>query len=867
MGNSLVKRLMYAAVIIILSLLAYSIGCARAKKGSASAGGKSPPKPPPKVCSVRQARYYADWLRALVKAERLRAWQDESLGARQASWLLSKAQYALREAKLDSDPKALRDPKKRRLLENYYLLLLRSAHQSRQGVVQIAEEKGSRLRAYISPIDNGIQTYSISIPGGYDPAVSWPLIVSMHGHGWFRPFQGHPAPGYVGAFCLSPQGRGSTDYKDLGEEDVLSAIAEIKRDYNIDANRVYLSGGSMGGTGAFHLGVHYADQFAGIFPTVGNADNLAWSLRWGWNRPFPGRFHSLRHWLQEGHTARAFAQNLFNLPTYILAGAGDSIVPPEHSRFMVRELRERGYRVEYREYPGYGHGGFPGSATGDGLAWTCGWTREPFPPKITWKAAQLKHGKAYWLRMEQFAKPLAFATIDAEADAQNHLNINTSNLLAFSFQRPRALFSPDKDIELSIDGQMLRIANGYDLDPEHWLCLRRDPTHGWQEQVKVSMPTLSKKRGCEGPINEAILAPFILVVGTQSANPAMNEAWQREADSFASEWQRRNGAPCLSIKDSDCDATIMQERNLILFGGSGDNAISNQLAPFFPLADITTPLRAQNVDLDGEDIGFMLIYPNVSYAPKRSVVMLSAQSPAAAYQCWGRFGNWFNWGVFDSKKYFDYAVYDARSASPESMLLIGWFGSDWQVESGTYFTGVKELRELMEPQGFPLYSELSQVHGTSLALHDLLPSSIDQMRGAIGLGRSFWGDKLAAEKSLGLRAPATLVYDLQGQFRSFSSGIALLNSRESGISQSRKKDEVVRFTVYGDDVKLAEKSVRWSEKTATLQADISGVKQLKLEAKPAGGPAWLHMGSAWLKPSVSHTPYEAPRKKRGKTAE
>jgi len=856
MRNPFVKRLSYIAGIIIFALIAYGIGSARAQKARNAGDNKQPPPKAPRVCSVRQARRYADWLRALSRAERCRAWQDRSAGARQAAWIMSKAQYALEQAKVDSDPKALLDPKKRQLLEDYYLLLLRAAHQSRQGVSAIAEEKGSRLRAYISPIDHSIQTYSVSIPGAYDPAVAWPLIVSMHGHGWFRPFQGHPAPSYSGAFCLSPQGRGSTDYKDLGEDDVLSAIEEIKRDYNIDPDRVYLTGGSMGGTGALHLGVHYADQFAGIFPIVGNADNLAWSLRWSWNRPFPGRFHSLRHWLQEGHTARAFAQNLFNLPTYILSGSGDTIVPPEHSRFMTRELRARGYRVEYREYPGNGHGGFPGSATGEGLAWTCSWTREPFPRTVTWKAAQLKHGKAYWLRMEQFARPVEFATIDAKVDAQNHLTINTSNLLALSCQRPTTLFSHGKDITLSIDGQTLRIAN--DLAPDHWLTLRRDPTHGWQEQIKVSMPTLSKKRGCEGPIHEAVLAPFVLVVGTQSPYPAMNDAWQREANSFANEWKRRNGAPCLSIKDTDCSAEIMQSRNLILFGGTSDNAISNQLGPFFPLADITTPLRAQNIDLDRDDIGFMLIYPNVSYAPHRSVVMLSAQSPQAAFQCWGRFGNWFNWGVFDSKKYFDYAIYDARSASPETMLLVGWFGSDWQVESGSWFTGVNDLRELMAPQLFPQWQDASLVHDTTLALVDLMPKRIDQMRGAIGLGRSFWGDKLQTDKSIGLRAPATIEYDLQGRFQKFSSGITLLNPRESGISQSRKKDEAVRFTVYGDGKKLAEKSVRWSDLNVMLEADIIGVKQLKLEASPAGGPAWLHMGSAWLKPSVSRALAGAP---------
>jgi pimeloyl-ACP methyl ester carboxylesterase len=800
-------------------------------------------------CSRRQAQQYVLMLQQSAEQERLRQWMDESLASQQASWLLAKAEFALERAKRIGKGNLQHEEAALFLLEDTWRLLLQASAQSRLGCPEMLEEKGARLRAYLSDIDQTFQTYSISIPAAYDPIVRWPLIVSMHGHGWYAPFQGHPAPSYRGAFCLSPQGRGATDYKDLGEIDVLEAIAEVKKSFNIDSDRVYLTGSSMGGTGSFNLAVHYADQFAGIFPIVGNADNLAWTARWGWNRNFPGRNTELRHWLQEGHSARAFAKNLFNLPSYILAGAGDVVVPPEHSRNMTAELRGLGYPVEYREFPGVGHGGFPGDAVNSGLSWTCSWVRNPFPRKISWRAALLKHGRAYWLRMEQFAEPLRFGEIEAEITAENRISIKTDNLLSFSLQRPDALFNPKKPLFLEIDGERV-IMSLWPGDGEIWHTLRRDPIHGWDWENNLPVPEMSKKSSFEGPIQEVLLSPFLLVVGTQSSDPAMNAAWLREANTFAHEWRRRNNASCLVVKDVDCTMQMLSERNLILLGGPTDNKISNFFTDMLPLHEIFMPLRGKNLDLEASDIGYQLLYPAGHLAPGRLLVLLGANSPEGAWQQWGRFGNWFNWGVYDSKKYYDYAIFDARSASPETMLLTGWFGTDWSLANGKVYYGDEKLRADNAAQRFPSFAKIEDASGEmSLMLVDLLPSRIDQMRGAFGSGRSFNGEN-TGENDLGLRAPAKLEYRIGGAFAKFETSVSLHNPFETELCNIRQNGEKVRFTVYGDGKKLAERTVDWKSPTAEIEADITGVSRLRLETAPAGGPSWLHAGALWKSPCL-----------------
>ena len=67
----------------------------------------------------------------------------------------------------------------------------------------------------------------------------------------------------------------------------------------------------------------------------------------------------------------------------------------------------------------------------------------------------------------------------------------------------------------------------------------------------------------------------------------------------------------------------------------------------------------------------------------------------------------------------------------------------------------------------------------------------------------------------------------------------------------REKGEKIRFAVYGDGVKLAEKTVDWRNTNEELKVNVANVKVLKLEAVPSGGPSWLHSGCAWLEPTLT----------------
>jgi len=793
-------------------------------------------------------------LERLAERERFRAWSTPGPAARQAVWNLAKARFILvRTNPLHPNTAptlALRDRLRRDLQR-----LLRAEAQSRTGFPHMVEEEGSRLRAYFSEIDCTLQPYSVSVPGAYDPAVRWPLIVSLHGHGWWRPFQGHPAPRYGGAFCVSPHGRGATDYMDLGELEVLRAVEEVRRDFSIDPDRIYIHGSSMGGTGSFHLGVHYADRFAGIAPIAGNADFRTWTSRWGWNHPFPGRHGKLRDWLQEAHTARAFAGNLLNLPTYVIHGGGDTVVPPEHARTTVAQMRELGCPVEYREFPGAGHGGFPGAAVQEALAWTCGQERSRYPRRVRWQANLLRHGKAYWVRLEQKARPGEFAGIDALAEDDSHVRIQADNLLMFSLERAPELFDLKKPLFVSVNGD--RVIFPARTSGRQWLTLRYAEGRGWADTaVQPPAKGLRKGPGLEGPISEALRQPFVVVVGTAGKYSLTRELWWREAKWFMHEWRRRNGEGCPLIRDKDCTAYTAERRNLILLGGPSDNSVTAQLAGRLPLGQLAELVVGVSLESGSEhalsrllrtpDVGLFTVYPN-PFHPDRLVVVLAAGGPSAIYQSWKRFGNWFNWGVFDSKKFFDYAVYDSRTASPESYLLLGWYGPDWSIGKGIRYGPNARVRAQLAPQHFPPLTSFPE-DAAAVDLGAMRPTVIDQMRGAVGFGRTYHGQPLVG--GLGVRAPCVLEYAIGRRCTRFTSRARLAGDPCTAMCLPRRRGERVRFIVKGDGRLLTSGDVTWDQPLVALEADVTGVNVLRLETLVAGGPAWLHGGAAWLGPRL-----------------
>ena len=708
-------------------------------------------------------------------------------------------------------------------------------------------KRGCFLRSYRSELDGSLQSYSIAVPKGYTGETPFPLMVTLHGHGWYRPFQGHPQRVVDGVIMVAPHGRGSIDYMLAAERDVLAVIDDVLRDYRIDRDRVIIEGHSMGGTGSWQLGVHHPDRFSAIAPVCGNADRRAWA---DWDQtpgktpePIPPRFQALREFLLDSVDPVTYAGNLLHLPALAAHGSRDNTVPVGNSRNMAERLKALGCPVTYLEFPWVGHWGFPNSFYDTRWTWMLEQRRPAAPQRVRLKAASLRHGSAYWVRIDRMLEPLAFAEIDARRLDDGRFEVATKNVAALSLDL-RAF--GDAAATLAIDGQE---ASAKGPAP----AFVRDRHGNWAQS---RLPRgLAKKAGLEGPVGDVSLGSFLLVRGTTTDDAWEREMIRREVEARAHDWERLfNCRP--RVKD---DTAVTEEdiaaHHLVLYGGPDANAVTKRIARKLPVRIESERIRVGRQTFSGPDVGAVLCYPN-PLNPERYVAVLAGLSPAALDQVSNRFGNFFGWGPYDNYPWFDYAVFDARTRSPETFLCVGFFDQRWELDDAHQFPGDEALRASRPPRRVPRVRSVPAPAPAALSLSDLAPSRIDQHKGCVQFDRSFEWNPLTLgarsfEHGIGVRAPSIVEYQLDGRYRVFRATVGIDLEGASEVSRHRARGEYVQFLVHGDGRRLySSEWLQWDSRPIAVEVEIEDVKTLRLEVD-CSASRWLVGSADWAGARVS----------------
>ncbi len=201
------------------------------------------------------------------------------------------------------------------------------------GADPFAGKRGDLQKAYRSDVDGTLQPYRVFVPEEYDGKKPLPVVVALHGMGgnessFFAGYDGVllREAARKGFFVVGPKGRAPTSmYRGAAEQDVLDVLAEVRKDYAIDARRVYLMGHSMGGFGTWSIAMNHPDVFAALGPIAGGGN--------------PGGMEKIKH-----------------IPQYVVHGDDDRTVLVAQSRRMVEAGRKVGARMEYVEVKGGGHG-------------------------------------------------------------------------------------------------------------------------------------------------------------------------------------------------------------------------------------------------------------------------------------------------------------------------------------------------------------------------------------------------------------------------------------------------------------------------------------------------------------------------------
>ncbi|MGQ9732749.1 MAG: prolyl oligopeptidase family serine peptidase [Candidatus Zipacnadales bacterium] len=486
------------------------------------------------------------------------------------------------------------------------------------GRVALEGETGHLERAYITCNDHTAQPYYVYVSEDYNPNQPWPLIVFLHGYvldttilkPWVLDESKEALAAQYGALLLTPYGRRNTDFQGVGEVDVLQAIAEMQRFYNIDPDRIYLCGPSMGGYGTWTISLRYPGLFAACAPMCGQTDMFVW---WPW--PYltaPAFKKFLGEWDNPIHLApNAVGQN------YLLQhGEFDRkpLIPVEQSHMMVWELKQLGTPIEYFEHEGEDHFIYLYKPAFErAFPWLLQHKLDRWPKHVRLKSYTYRYDTAFWLRIleyERWGKP---GFVEALVEG-NRINLTTDNVARLSINSPNKVIGGQGTVEIVANGKMVLQSTGKEEALEVRLA-ESQPPRG----------VLRKKKGLCGPVEDVFNGPFVLVMGTAGTDEErvqLNERvsrWAMEWDAFA------DGFPPV-MRDSEVTEEVMAQYNLVLFGTPETNSVLGQIADRLPVRFLDDGYALGDQTYTGPDLGLVLCYPNPE-APEHYVLVYSGEDP------------------------------------------------------------------------------------------------------------------------------------------------------------------------------------------------------------------------------------------------
>ncbi|MCD0473895.1 prolyl oligopeptidase family serine peptidase [Flavobacterium sp. EDS] len=173
--------------------------------------------------------------------------------------------------------------------------------------------------------------YALHIPA--DIKEKKPLLIFLHGsgekgsdiekvkiHGPFKYLKDHKLDAYV----LAPQ---CPENEEWDAEVLYRLILKIQKENNIDSDRIYVTGLSLGGWGTWNLAFAHPDMFAAIVPISGFVDLI-----------------------QLEQTCK-----IAKIPTRIFHGLMDDVVNIDYAITIYKELKKCNSNVELTIFDDAGH--------------------------------------------------------------------------------------------------------------------------------------------------------------------------------------------------------------------------------------------------------------------------------------------------------------------------------------------------------------------------------------------------------------------------------------------------------------------------------------------------------------------------------
>jgi predicted esterase len=284
-------------------------------------------------------------------------------------------------------------------------------------------------------IDTVERPWVLQIPPDYDPSVPTPLFVVLHGGVGTAEIYDDPL-GYVseseqGALALErgwisvfPFGQAdATWWDEVGMTNIRDLIRTVKRELNVDDDRVWMAGFSDGASAGFAHAMLAPSDYAAFVALNGHMGVASVS-----------------------GDLPTYAPNMSATPIFATTTSDDGLYPSHKMRPSIEMAREAGADIYYREFSGEHDFDDVREELPAIARFLERHPRDPFPSRVVWEVGSTDFGKCRWFAIDRI-------TTDEPAPWHEDHNVAlTSDRITIGFQPDYEFEGPGVLVGVLSDG-------------------------------------------------------------------------------------------------------------------------------------------------------------------------------------------------------------------------------------------------------------------------------------------------------------------------------------------------------------------------------------------------------------------------------
>jgi hypothetical protein len=312
----------------------------------------------------------------------------------------------------------------------------------------------------------------------------------------------------------------------------------------------------MGGAGAWHIGAHFADQWACVHTGAGFVDVKRYQ------KVTPDK---MPVWYEQAlwgvYDVPAYARNFHNVPLVCYSGEVDP--QRDSAEYMVEVLDKEGLHPPHLIGPEMGHKYHPEvikdvqsrieSHVSNGL--------NTSPKKVVLQTRTLAYSRMHWLQITSIENQWEDARAEAVWEDGDVIRITTKNVGGIELRLPTIS-------KVFLNGA--ETASGAKRDRD---VTDRDVKWSWQKK-ETDSNSLRKRPGLQGPIDDGLKSRFIVVMPDKNVDSSAVNRWVREESShFLVRWRSLMRGDPIVRKASEVSEADIRDCHLLLWGTPASNSL------------------------------------------------------------------------------------------------------------------------------------------------------------------------------------------------------------------------------------------------------------------------------------------------------